>query len=556
MKSCTRYFDPFLNSLKRHPDKTVLVGKRDGQWTGYNRRELMDRAVGLSCGLMDRGGLRPGDKVITVSGNRPEVFLVDIAVTQVGGIHVPIVPNYNEEDLRYILEQCRPRFIFASGMLAIDQCSRIVDALELDTHVISIVPHERAEDIESFIRPTDAEDRDRIEVLRDGIGPEDVYSIYYTSGTGGGPKGAVYHHGAIGMIDYIIECIDATTDTVSLSYLPISHAYERHHILAVVNAGGTVYFAESTASVVGNLQEVRPTFMTSVPILLEHIVANIEDTVAGLPEGQRERVAELLGKAKEFEPDGRPSQIADTKSATAWRALLGGRLDCMTSAGAPLPPPINRFFHAVGIPVLECYGLTECGIGTYSTLPDGIRPGSVGRAARGIEFAVHPDDGEILIRSPFTTREIFGIPELTDRLLEENGYLRTGDIGEIDDDGFIYVRGRKSELFKLPNGRFFAPSRVEDRLKTSPLIDNALVHWRNDRIEAVLSPAADLRGDEDDQLIDRLRDEVDRLHNDHVIEMERIGSIRIDRSDWSIDNGKLTPTMKVRRHKIIESMDV
>ncbi|MFT4754007.1 MAG: long-chain acyl-CoA synthetase [Salibacteraceae bacterium] len=553
--NCTRYFDAYLNGLAKHPEKVALGGKKSGVWKTYTYSQLEEESLSLSNGLL-KLGLEKEDKVITISGNKPESFIIDFAVTQIGGIHVPIYPNYNSDDFSFVIEQCEPKIVFVSGLVIFKMVNKILKELGLSSKVVLIDGKSETTLKELQEIPT-LEEKQTIYKLRENVKPEDIYSIYYTSGTGGGPKGAVYTHGSISMIDYIGEVIQASESDISLSYLPMSHAYERPHIFTMLNIGASVYFATSTASIIENLQEIKPSFMTTVPVLIEKVLDGIKAKTNSIPEGKQEAYLGLIDEAVSQDISlfyKNSSKIAVHPFAEKWREILGGKLRLIGSAGAPLSNAVNQFYHAIGIPVLECYGLTEVAMGTYNIMPSKVKCGSVGLAARGVEIKLSPIDNEILIKSPFVTKEIYKIPVLTKDLADNEGYFRTGDIGEIDEEGFIFIKGRKKELFKLQNGRYFTSVPVENLLKQSPLIENVIIYEEAGSIVCVINPAQaeneDLTEEETER---RLWKEIHTLHNDTVLEVERINELIVDYSVWSIENGKLTPTMKVKRFKVINN---
>jgi long-chain acyl-CoA synthetase len=552
---CTRYFDPYLNGLSVNPKKIALGGKKGGVWKTLTYEELEMQALELSNGLL-HSGFEKGDKVITISGNNPECFVIDFAVCQIGGIHVPIYPNYNTEDFTFVIAQCAPKIIFVSGQLTKKLVQEIIEELGLKANVV-LIEVGTTKGLKKLQRSVTAKEKDRIYALRDAITAEDIYSIYYTSGTGGGPKGAVYKHGSIGMIYYIGEVIQASAKDISLSYLPMSHAYERPHILTMLNEGASVYFATSTSSIIENLQEVKPSFMTTVPILLEKVLDIIVDKASAIPEAQQAGYLKLVEDAKKqniavfYKGE---SSIAGHPIAQKWKGIFGNNLRLISSAGAPLSTTVNQFFHAIGIPILECYGLTEIGMGTYNAMPDKVKCGSVGPAAKDIEIKLSPIDNEILIKSPYVTKEIYKIPELTATLTDEEGYFRSGDIGEIDEDGFIYINGRKKEIFKLKNGRYFTPVTVENLLKQSPLIDNVVLFEQEGTVSCIVNPSSALNKELSiDEKLAILWAEVGKLYNNSVTDIERINRLNLDESEWTIENGKLTPTLKVKRFKVINN---
>jgi long-chain acyl-CoA synthetase len=535
----TRYFDPYLNGLAKFPEKIALAGKKSGEWKTYTFSVLEEEALSLSNGLLDLG-LTKEDKVITISGNKPECFIIDFAVAQIGGIHIPIYPNFNSDDFSFVIKQCEPKFIFISGQLNVKLVKEILEELKLDAQVVIIDGQGDLKLSDVQKEPTEKE-KEIIVELRENVTAEDVYSIYYTSGTGGGPKGAVYKHGSIAMIYYIAEVIQAKHTDISLSYLPMSHAYERPHILTMLSVGASVYFATSSSSIIENLQEVKPSFMTTVPVLLEKILDGIKIKANSLPNEKKEGYLSIVEEAKNQDIStyyAGLNKIADHAIVQKWREILGGRLRLIGSAGAPLSPQVNQFYHSIGIPVLECYGLTEIGMGTYNVMPNSVKCGSVGFAAKDVEIKLSPIDNEILIKSPYVTKEIFKIPELTEALVDGDGFFRSGDIGEIDGEGFIFIKGRKKEIFKLQNGRYFTPAPVENQLKQSALIENIVIFEEAGMISCLINPS---------------KLEIDTLYNNMVLEVERIQELFIDYGVWSIENGKLTPTMKVKRFKVINN---
>jgi long-chain acyl-CoA synthetase len=414
--------------------------------------------------------------------------------------------------------------------------------------------------------------------MRSGVRAEDVASIIYTSGTTGEPKGAVLTHRNI-VFDAIsaAEVIDPGPADTALSFLPLSHIFERTVVYLGIHRGVTIAFAESLETVAANLLEVQPTLMTAVPRFFEKVYEKILKARQKLtPTKQRIFDWALpVGRAwAEARDRGRASPILSIKHAIAdrlvfakWREVVGERLERFVSGGAPLSRELAYTFWGAGIPILEGYGLTETSPGSAVNGMRANRVGTVGRPIPGVEVEIAPD-GEILTRGPNVFKGYFNKPEETAAVLGEDGWLRTGDVGYLDADGFLTITDRKKDLIKTSAGKYVPPQPIENLLRMSELVDQAvLVGNGRKHVTALVVPNRErllewareqgLESDdydalvEDARVVEAVRAEVARL-TPHLADYERIKGVALVPTEFTIEGGELTPTLKIRRRFVEE----
>ncbi len=574
----------------RHPRSAFMRRCRGDAVEEISTQELFDRIRDFSLGL-GALGVGPGDRVAILSDSRPEWIIADLAALTAGAVTAPIYPTLPETQVRYILADSGARVVVAADETQAAKVRAVWDELPqlsalvvMDPAADAAVGGESASGREesSFVEATERGHR-RL-MTEDGLArqykehaaaitPDQLATIIYTSGTTGEPKGVMLTHGNVASnITDGCSVVQVDDEDAALSFLPLSHAFERMVLCLYLYRGVTVTFAESLDTIARDLGAVKPTVMTGVPRVYEKFHARVHEAVAGAPAirqrlfrwavgvGLRRAQAELAGTSASLATRVQHG-LADRLVLSKVRGRLGGRLRFVVSGSAPLSTPIAEFFFAIGIPVVEGYGLTE----TAPTLTVNplARPrlGTVGPALPSVELRI-ADDGEVLARGPNVMQGYYGKPEATAEVMRD-GWFCTGDIGSIDDDGYLTILDRKKELIVTAGGKNIAPNPIEAELKRSPLVAEAvLVGDRRAYVAALVVPdfaaLASRPAAEDasrEEIVERpdvvaLFDEVVEKVNEGLARHEQIKRFALLPAEFAIATGELTPTLKVKRRVV------
>ncbi|MBA3511747.1 AMP-dependent synthetase/ligase [Sphingomonas sp.] len=550
----------FLTRAAEKGDKPFLSAKRDGAWRATSWSEAARQVAALAESLQ-RIGLEPGDRVMLVSENRPEWLIADLAIMAAGCVTVPTYTTNTTRDHTHILGNSGARAVIVSNQkLAKSLVPAVLFSAECH-HLIGIEAIRTGQATDDFrYHAWDdlvAGDPDlgALERRLQRVGREALACIIYTSGTGGAPRGVQQHHGAI--LHNIAGCVDVISrdfgwdEELFLSFLPASHAYEHtggQHF--PVGLGAQIYYAESLEKLSANIEEVRPTIMVVVPRLFEMLRARILKSVAkgGLSDYLLKRALEVGSSRYQgrFKPWDLPMDAI--LSLTVRRKVsrrFGGRIKAMVSGGAPLNPEVGLFFHSLGLTLLQGYGQTEAGPVISCNRPSaGIRLETVGPPLVGTEVRI-AEDGEIMVRGENVMHGYWRSPEETARVLRD-GWLATGDVGHLDDNGRIVITDRKKDLIVNDKGDNVAPQRVEGMLTLQPEIAQAMVHGdRRPYLVGLLVPDPEYAGQPDVE--QRLKAALERVNAELSI-VEKVRRFIIADEPFSIENEQLTPSMKVRRH--------
>jgi long-chain acyl-CoA synthetase len=570
----------FFDQAARLGTKPFLWAKRDGAWQPLTWAEVADKVARLA-GALRAIGLKPGDRVVLVSENRPEWLISDIAIMAAGGITVPAYTTNTERDHLHILENSSAAMVIVSGpklakvlMPAVYQsthCKTVIGIEPLKIGQSSVV---NLYDWTSMVAGSKAS-------LADARGwatakRTDTACIIYTSGTGGAPRGVLQHHGAIlanvhGALKVIKEDFPPTPDSF-LSFLPLSHAYEHTGgQYFPISMGAEIYYSEGLEKLSSNIEETKPTFMVVVPrlfeVLRQRMVGNVK---------KQGKIASLLldwamTLGKITYEEGKLSwwqnildRIVEKLLRTKVRQRLGGRIKAMVAGGAPLNPEVGMFFHALGITLLQGYGQTEAAPIISCNRPSAkIKMHSVGPALDGVTVKI-AEDGEILVQGELVMQGYWNNPEETARVLK-NGWLHTGDIGHIDADGHIVITDRKKDIIVNDKGDNVAPQRVEGMLTLEPEILQAMVIGdKRPHLVGLVVPDPDWlkewaqangkMGDlavlyQDPALASALQTAVDRV-NKRLNVVEKVRRVAVAKEPFTVENEMMTPTLKLRRHMI------
>ena len=560
-------------AAEKYAGQTALKHKAGDEWVDVSYEELGRAVSETARGLIDLG-LEPGDKVSILSHTRPDWTYANFAILSAGTVSVSIYQTNSAEECHYVLEHSESKAVFVEDAEQLAKVREVQDQLPNLEHVVIFDP---SGDTGSAISLAELRERgasrDPAELTArvDAIGKDDLAITIYTSGTTGPPKGCLLTHGNYRDVTSMTESMGALAqgDSVYL-FLPLAHAFAKLIQFVALDLGGTIaYWEKDATKIVPNLMEVKPTYFPSVPRMFEKIYT-LATSSAEDPE-QLEQAIALGLKVRELQRNGQevPAELqghfdaAEEKLYKNVRALFGGNIrECVTGA-APIAQEILEFFYACGVPVMEGYGMTETSTVASTNTPENFRFGSVGQPLPGVDAKV-AEDGELLLRGPNIFQGYYKNAEATSETLVD-GWLHTGDLGKVDEDGFIYIVGRKKDIIITAGGKNITPANLENGLKQTRWISQAVVIGdRRPYLVAVITvdpeeiPAfAAQHGIEPDQVLEsaELRAEVQKAVDDvnsKVGPVEQIKRFEILDHDLSQETGELTPTLKVKRNVVNE----
>jgi long-chain acyl-CoA synthetase len=560
--------------------------KVDGAWQEVSWEALGRDVREIALGLIALGR-QPGDSVGILSQSRSEWVRADLAILSGGGVTIPVYPTYPPESLAYIARDSGMRTLFVEDAHQLEKA--LVAARDVPSLEGVIVMHGDAAGGVVGQGPRvlnwntlrglgqAGPPREPLEPRTQAVKPSDVATIVYTSGTTGPPKGVVQTHANhLAVLDMIAEASEVREGDVHLLFLPLAHSFARMESFLGMRLGLTTAFAESIERLPENLREVSPDFICSVPRVFEKVYARILSGVAAASPVRRRIFNWALAvgqRASRFEQQGRrppvglraQKALADRLVFVKLRAALGGRLRFCVSGSAPLALEIAEFFHSAGILILEGYGLTETCPILASNHPNAYKFGTVGRAFPRIELKI-ADDGEIVARGPNIAQGYYGKREETEAVFKPGGWFHTGDVGELDRDGFLRITDRKKDLIKTSGGSYVAPQHIENLLKGDPFVSQAMVEGDRRPYPVALitlnpdelaklarerglgnkAPAELVR---DPSVTERVRRIVDGA-NVHLASYAQVKRFAVLPGDFTQDGGELTPTMKIKRREV------
>lgn len=571
----------FLDAVDRHPNARAQMYRMPDGWDAYSSKEMLRRVAGLAKALAALG-VKAGDRVGIFAPNSPEWHVADFAVLGLGAIDVPIYYNESPERLQYIWNDAAVNVAIVAGEAQarkVAACRAKIPALE---KVICVgAPEELSGEFLDFSTLiATANDADIAEYRRStaGVKPEQLATLIYTSGTTGEPKGVMLTHANL-----TSNAIDATSQVgyfpgdVELSFLPLSHVYERIFDYTALFHGVTIAYLGKIEDAAKALLEVRPMIAAAVPRVFEKTYANILEKghqETGVKRKIFEWALRVAGEAVPWRAHGKGAttgmklrwMIADRLVYSKIRAGIGGRMRVFYSGGAPLAVELAEFFWSVGVPIYQGYGLTESSPVISTNAPGENKVGTVGRPIRNCEVKI-ASDGEILARGPNIMQGYYRKPEATRDALTEDGWLRTGDIGHLDADGYLVITDRKKELLKTAAGKFVAPAPIEIRLRTSPYIANAMVVGDTKKfVSALIVPNAaaisakaraegiDLTGKDicnDSWVRELIGGEVERL-TESLAQYEKPKRFALIAKDFTVESGELTHALKLKRRVVLQ----
>lgn len=570
----------FVSQAERLGERPFLWRKEGEAWQSISWRRALERVKDLSRGLADLG-VKPGDRVMLVSENRPEWFLAHFAIMAAGAITVPAyVTNTPSDHLHVLTNSGAVGALVSTPALAkrllpavvqAGNCRFVVALDDPGAQQSTTALIERWEAVEARGRALPDIVGDRIAALQ----RSDTAIFIYTSGTGGVPKGVMLSHGAIlcncmGAFD-LLERLGLGDETF-LSFLPLSHSYEHTAGLCFpMSIGAQIYYAESVEALAGNLAEVKPTIMTAVPRLYETLHNRIRLGLAKQPASKRRLFEKALALGLKRHKDRQRLTLGERLQDAVLERLVrnkvrqrfGGRLKAFVSGGAALNPDIGFFFQALGVTLLQGYGQTESAPVVSCNRPDNIKMASVGPPLKGVEVRI-ADDGEILVRGELVMQGYWREPDTTAAALQE-GWLHTGDIGHVDDEGSIFITDRKKDIIVLSGGDNVSPARIEGMVTLEPEIEQCMVYGdKRPNLVALIVPdkgwlerwakqqgkAPDLAAlHQDPALREAISAALERV-NQNLSVIEKLRRFLIAGEPFSTENEMMTPTLKIRRHKI------
>jgi len=575
----TRTFDLLERYKELYPMEAALAGKQDGVWVKYSSQDYINYANYVSCGLLSLG-YKKGDKIATILNSRPEWNFIDMGLSQIGIVHVPIYPTIGTEEYDYILRHSEVKAVFIANKLIWNKVKPIINNVST---IQSIYCLSEIEDLTPWNVVIDAgkENYDKligeVKSIKEGISPDEMMSIIYTSGTTGNPKGVMLSHNNI-----VSNFISTSKAHVlgfghrTLSFLPLCHIYERMMNYHFQYKGIAIYYAESLGTITADIKDVKPHIFNTVPRLLEKIYDGIIGKGKNLPYIKKQIFfwAVNLGLRYQLNHKYRffynlKLKIARKLIFSKWKEALGVDDLIITSGGAALQERLAHIFWAAGIDVIEGYGLTETSpvISVNSHTPLICKFGTVGKILENVQVKID-DDGEILSKGPNLMLGYYKEPELTKEVIDQDGWFHTGDIGHIDSEGFLKITDRKKEMFKTSAGKYIAPQVIENKFKESFFIEQLMVIGENEKFaSALISPNFPFLHDWCSIHKVQFRDNCDLVrlpevnaryqkevnkYNAVLGEHERIKRFRLVCEEWTAQSGELSPTQKLKRNVVGE----
>ncbi|MDX2360793.1 MAG: AMP-dependent synthetase/ligase [Crocinitomicaceae bacterium] len=575
MIEAQRLFDIPYHQLKTHPNSKMFVTKTDGKWNPVSTQEFLDHVMRISKGLIALG-IQKGDNVGLVSNTRYEWNVMDIAIQQTGAIVVPLYPNISENDYRYIFNDAEIKLCVIANQELFEKIKNI----EADTpdlkHLFTMENVTGATHWSEIEKQGESIEESTVKERMAPTKSEDLATIIYTSGTTGNPKGVMLsHNNLLSNVAACIGPIPADENSDILSFLPVCHVYERMLHYLYMYIGCSIHFAESMETIGDNIREVKPQVFSAVPRLIEKVFDKIMAKGDALTGIKRRLFFWAVALGEQYTTNGRSGwynfklKIARKLIFSKWQEALGGNVRAIASGSAALQPRLAAIFLAADIPILEGYGLTETSpVVSVNCFIKGIRVGTVGALIDEVEVKI-AEDGEILVKGPNVMMGYYKLQDKTDEVMKD-GWFHTGDIGEFQEGKYLKITDRKKEIFKTSGGKYIVPQAMENKFKESRFIEQIMVIGEGEKFPAALivptfafvsewakRKGIDLGDGSNESMIsnekvrERIQREVDQF-NEGFGSWEKIKQIEFLPNELSVDGGELTPTLKLKRKKIME----
>lgn len=574
----TRIFDIQEHLLEKYGNRNVFYAKLNGKWQGFDTKNYIKKSKALSLGLLSMD-IKKGDKIASISRNRPEWNVLDMAVLQIGAILVPIYPTISDEEYVYIFNHAEVKMVFLSDYEYLERIIKLKPQFKTLEHTYSFDNFEDCENWENLIENGSKVNEENIkafENIKNEIKHEDLATIIYTSGTTGKAKGVMLSHkNLVMMFTQKNDLHPFMPGHRILSFLPLCHVLERTGNYMYQFHGCEIYYVPDISEISECIKEVKPHSFVTVPRLLERVYDRIMATGKDLSFIKKMIFfwSVNIGLKYNHKKARQPLYALKLKIARAlifskWKESLGGTLAAVVSGGAALQERIEKVFWAAGIKIQNGYGLTESSpiISANRREPENMMFGSVGTIMNGVEAKI-ADDGEILARGDNIMMGYYKEPELTKQAIDEEGWLHTGDIGEIIDGRFLKVTDRKKEMFKLSTGKYITPQVIENKIKESIFIEQIIIIGEGQKFtSAIISPNFKFLHDycsrkkikyknhnrliKIERIIERFQKEID-FYNEMLGQTEKIKKFRLVADEWTPETGELSPTLKLKRRVIL-----
>lgn len=575
----TRTFDVLERALRMFPRQDAIGGKKGNDWYTFSTEEYYQNAHQFALGMMALG-ITKGDKVATVTNNRPEWNFADMGLAMIGAVHVPIYPTIGEEEYSYILKHSEAKYLIVGDAKLFEKLKPVVAEIQEVKEIYAfeeVLGAKNYEEILALGKSKQTELSAELEEIKKSIKPEDLATIIYTSGTTGVPKGVMLsQRNLVSNFTSHVKMHNLGYEHKVISFLPLCHVYERSVNYHFQFKGMGIYYVGNLGQIVSAIKEIKPHMFNSVPRLLERVYDGFVAKGKELTGFKKKLYFWAMNLTQHFEYNKKYSpmmklkiKIADKLIYSKWRAALGGNIVYVVSGGAALQPRIARVLGMAGMFNLEGYGLTETSpvIAVNNPATKEMKIGTVGPVLEGFEVKI-AEDGEILCKGPGVMMGYYKAPEMTAEVIDGDGWFHTGDIGTFEDGKYLKITDRKKEMFKLSGGKYIAPQMIENKLKTSNMIEQAMVIGANEKFaSALISPNFVLLHDwcaenkihfEDNkdliqkpEVMSLLQKEVNEI-NKTLGQHEEIKRFRLVCAEWSPVTGELSPTLKLRRNVISE----
>jgi len=575
-----RTFDLLTRMQNQFADKKdVIAGKEDGKWKRYSVQEYINYCNWVSYALLSLG-IKKGDKVAIISNNRPEWNFTDFGISQIGAVSVPIYPTISSDEYTYILGHAEPKLLFISDKNLYEKIRAIADQTPVISDIYTFDKVSGAKHFSDFItvgKEMASRHEEELVKAKAAVLPSDMFTIIYTSGTTGFPKGVMLKHSNLVsnfMETSLIHPLGPEAKT--LSFLPLSHIYERMLTYHFQYKGVSIYYAENMGTIMDNLKDIKPEVIAVVPRLLERIFDKIISKGKELKGIKKILFFWAVNLGLRYELNGKNGWFYEMKLSIAnklifikWREVLGGNIKIISSAGAPLQPRLARIFWSARIQILEGYGLTETSpvISINNLTTNEIMFGTVGPLLKDVQVRI-AEDGEILTKGPNQMLGYYKEPKLTEEAIDADGLFHTGDIGTFIDGKYLKITDRKKEIFKISSGKYIAPQVIENKLKESMFIEQVMVIGENQKFaSALISPDFEFlhnwasihhisfKDNKDlisNQLVfARYQKEVNEM-NQNLGDHEKIKRFRLVSDEWTAQTGELSPTLKLKRKMLYQ----